>query len=94
METTAASPRLGFGIGTDGSYTRGGQVLAFALGLWTMLAFLPLLFVGAILYTRAEERFAEDPQGARRLVTWSWLCVSVLPLVPVAIGAVVYAFAA
>ncbi|GLZ13616.1 hypothetical protein Acsp04_38510 [Actinomadura sp. NBRC 104425] len=87
---TAASPRLGFGIGPDGTYTRGGQVLAFVLGVWAMLAFLPLVFAGAVLYTRAEERFAEDPERARRLVTWSWLCVSVLPPAAAAIGAGVY----
>ncbi|GAA4085911.1 hypothetical protein [Actinomadura miaoliensis] len=87
---TAASPRLGFGIGPDGTYTRGGQVLAFVLGLWAMLAFLPLLFVGAVLYTRAEERFAENPERARHMVTWSWLSVSVLPLVPVVIGVGIY----
>ncbi|MEV5826341.1 hypothetical protein AB0L25_12255 [Spirillospora sp. NPDC052242] len=79
-----AAPRLAFGIGPDGAYTRFGQTVAFVLGLLTMFAFLPLLFVSALLYARAEERFADDPERARTLVNWSWLAITV----PVVIGAV------
>jgi hypothetical protein len=77
----ATGPRLAFGIGPDGTYTRGGQVLAFIAGLFTLILFFPLLFPGAILYTRAEEVFAENPERARKLVMWSWICVTlVIPL--------------
>ncbi|MFD0905216.1 hypothetical protein [Actinomadura sediminis] len=79
-----AAPRLAFGIGPDGTYTRLGQTIAFVLGLLTMFAFLPLVFVAALLYARAEERFADDPERARTLVNWSWLSIAV----PVALGAV------
>jgi hypothetical protein len=77
------APALAFGIGPDGTYTRGGQVAAFILGLFTMVVFVPLVVVAALLYTRAETRFAEDPARARTLVNWSWACISV----PVAVGA-------
>lgn len=76
---------LAFGIGPDGTYTRGGQIAAFILGLFTMLVFVPLVVVAALLYTRAETRFAEDPARARTLVNWSWACVGV----PVAVGAAI-----
>ncbi|MFI0449593.1 hypothetical protein [Actinomadura sp. 6N118] len=80
---TASSPAsLGLGIGPDGSYTRGGQVVAFLLGLWTMVLFFPLLVVGAMLYARAEEVFEANPGKAKKMVLWSWLSISVLPLIP------------
>ena len=79
------APVSAFGIGPDGTYTRGGQVAAFVLGLFTMVLFVPLVVVAALLYARAETRFAEDPARARALVNWSWACVGV----PVVIGAVV-----
>ncbi|QKW38095.1 hypothetical protein HUT06_32215 [Actinomadura sp. NAK00032] len=79
------APSLAFGIGPDGTYTRVGQTAAFILGTFTMLAFFPLAVVAALLYTRAETRFAENPARARALVTWSWLCIGI----PVAIGAVI-----
>ncbi|MEU5995038.1 hypothetical protein ABZ806_39190 [Spirillospora sp. NPDC047418] len=78
----ASAPSLAFGIGPDGTYTRFGQAAAFVLGLLTTIAFLPLTVVAALLYTRAETRFAEDPARARTLVNCSWLCVTV----PVAIA--------
>jgi hypothetical protein len=78
---TAAVPRLAPGIGPDGAYTRGGQIVAFLFGLWTMVLFFPLLFPGALLYTRAEERFEQSPDRARTLVMWSWLSITVAPLV-------------
>ncbi|MFC5747020.1 hypothetical protein [Actinomadura rugatobispora] len=80
---TASHPA--FGIGQDGTYTRTGQVLAFLAGLWTMVLFFPLLFVGAILYTKAEEVFKDDPARARKLVSWSWLSVTVAPVLAVAV---------
>ncbi|XRQ12519.1 hypothetical protein ACN3XK_16975 [Actinomadura welshii] len=80
----AAAPRLAFGIGPDGTYTRLGQIAAFVLGVLTMLAFLPLMVVAALLYDRAETVFAEDPARARRLVNWSWLSITV----PVAVSVV------
>ncbi|MFB4301762.1 hypothetical protein [Actinomadura sp. NTSP31] len=83
MSETA--PRLAFGIGPDGSYTRGGQAAAFILGLFTTIAFLPLVVVGALLYTKAEATFPADADRARRLVNWSWASISV----PVVIGAAV-----
>jgi hypothetical protein len=76
-----AAPRTAFGIGPDGSYTRGGQVLAFACGLVTMAVFFPMLVPAALLYTRAEAVFQDDPDGARPLYVWSWLCVTVAPAV-------------
>ncbi|MDL4819361.1 hypothetical protein [Actinomadura opuntiae] len=79
-----AAPRLAFGIGPDGTYTRGGQTAAFILGLLTMFAFLPLLIVGAMLYGRAEETFPADADRARRLANWSWISITA----PVAIGIV------
>ena len=76
----APSARLAFGIGPDGTYTRFGQLAAFFLGLLTTFVFLPLVVVAALLYTRAETRFATDPERSRTLVTWSWICVTILPL--------------
>ncbi|WUI01709.1 hypothetical protein OHR68_07790 [Spirillospora sp. NBC_00431] len=76
------------GIGEDGTYTRAGQVAAFVLGVLTMLAFLPLLVVAAMLYTRAETVFAEDRARARSMVNWSWICIAV-PGIPALIGLVV-----
>ncbi|MER7545267.1 hypothetical protein [Actinomadura sp.] len=75
----APAPSLAFGIGPDGTYTLAGQIAAFVLGLLTTFVFLPLVVVAALLYTRAETRFAEDPARARTLVNWSWLCIT-LPL--------------
>ncbi|QXJ20990.1 hypothetical protein AGRA3207_001793 [Actinomadura graeca] len=75
----AARPALG--IGPDGTYTLGGQIAAFVLGLLTMIVCLPLVVVAALLYTSAENRFAEhDLRRGRVLVIWSWLCITVLPL--------------
>ncbi len=88
VSAPAAAPRLAFGIGPDGTYTRFGQVAAFVLGLLTTFAFLPLVVVAALLYARAEVRFAEDPARARTLVNWSWLSITV-PVVLAAIAAVV-----
>lgn len=82
----ASVPSLAFGIGPDGTYTRPGQAAAFVLGLLTTFAFLPLTVVAALLYTRAETRFAVDPARARTLVNWSWLCVTV-PVVVAAVAA-------
>ncbi|WP_433226852.1 hypothetical protein [Actinomadura formosensis] len=87
MTGTVAAPPLAFGIGPDGTYTRFGQVAAFVLGLLTTFVFLPLVVVAALLYTRAETRFAEDPARARALVNWSWLCVTA----PIVIAAVAIA---
>ncbi|CNF26818.1 Uncharacterised protein [Mycobacterium tuberculosis] len=81
----APAPALAFGIGPDGTYTRGGQIAAFILGLFTMVVFVPLVVVAALLYTRAETRFAADPARARTLVNWSWACVGA----PVALGAAI-----
>ncbi|WP_442778628.1 CoA transferase, partial [Actinomadura sp. WAC 06369] len=78
------------GIGPDGTYTRLGQTVAFVLGLLTMVAFFPCLFVSALLYARAEERFADDPERARTLVNWSWIGITV----PVAAGAAAAAIVA
>lgn len=86
---SAPVPSLAFGIGPDGTYTRFGQAAAFVLGLLTTFAFLPLTVVAALLYTRAETRFAEDPARARTLVNWSWLCVTVPVVIAVAAGAAV-----
>ncbi|GGV30379.1 hypothetical protein GCM10010182_61960 [Actinomadura cremea] len=80
-----AVPRLAFGIGPDGAYTRLGQTIAFVLGLLTMFVFLPLLVVAALLYARAEDRFPNDPERARMLVNWSWISI----VAPVAVGAVI-----
>ncbi|GAA1869312.1 hypothetical protein [Actinomadura bangladeshensis] len=85
----ASAPSLAFGIGPDGTYTRSGQATAFVLGLLTTFAFLPLTVVAALLYTRAETRFTEDPARARTLVNWSWLCVTVPVVIAVAAGAAV-----
>ncbi|MFF5260388.1 hypothetical protein ACFY4C_15700 [Actinomadura viridis] len=74
-----ASPRPAPGIGPDGTYTRAGQVLAFLAGLWAMVLFFPLLFAGALLYARAEERFRDDPARARTLVLWSWFAITIGP---------------
>lgn len=83
VPASAPAPRLAFGIGPDGTYTRFGQVAAFVLGLLTTFAFLPLVVVGALLYARAETRFGEDPARARTLVNWSWLSITVPVLVAV-----------
>ncbi|TDC81332.1 hypothetical protein [Actinomadura sp. 7K507] len=72
----AAAPRLAFGIGPDGTYTRSGQAAAFVLGTLTMLAFVPLMVVAALLYTKSETVFAENPERARRLVNWSWISIT------------------
>ncbi|MFC4049122.1 hypothetical protein ACFOY4_05460 [Actinomadura syzygii] len=76
----APSRRFALGVGADGTYTRLGQVAAFVLGLITTFVFLPLVVVAALLYTRAETRFADDPARARVLVRWSWLCITLFPL--------------
>ncbi|TDB75824.1 hypothetical protein E1264_39330 [Actinomadura sp. KC216] len=73
----APAPGTAFGIGADGTYTRLGQVAAFVGGVLTMFAFLPLLVVAAMLYTKSETVFAEDPARARRLVNWSWVSIGV-----------------
>ncbi len=44
--------------------------------------------VAALLYTRAETRFAEDPARARALVNWSWLCITVPVVIAVAAAVV------
>ncbi|TDC52713.1 hypothetical protein E1281_18760 [Actinomadura sp. KC345] len=80
----AAAPRLAFGIGQDGTYTRLGQTAAFVLGTLTMLAFVPLMVVAALLYAKAETVFADDPARARTLVNWSWISITV----PVVIAAI------
>ncbi|WP_026404565.1 hypothetical protein [Actinomadura rifamycini] len=87
---SSAASRRAFGIGPDGTYTRLGQTVAFVLGLLTMVAFFPCLFVSALLYARAEERFADDPERARTLVNWSWIGITV----PVAAGAAAAAIVA
>jgi hypothetical protein len=86
VSAPTAAPRPAFGIGPDGTYTRVGQVLAFILGLLTTFVFLPLVVVAALLYARAEIRYAEDPARARTLVNWSWLSITV-PVVLAAIAA-------
>jgi hypothetical protein len=86
-----AAPRLAFGIGPDGTYTRTGQTAAFTLGLLTTFAFLPLVVVGAVLYTRAEGIFPADADRARRLVNWSWVSITVPVVIAVAAGAAVAA---
>ncbi|RFS83196.1 hypothetical protein D0T12_23870 [Actinomadura spongiicola] len=68
---------LPFGIGPDGTYTRSGQVAAFVLGVATMLVFFPLMVVAALLYSRAEIVFQENPRRARSLVNWSWISIAV-----------------
>ncbi|TYK52294.1 hypothetical protein [Actinomadura decatromicini] len=91
----APSRRLALGVGADGTYTRPGQAAAFVLGLVTTFVFLPLVVVAALLYTRAETRFADDPARARVLVRWSWLCITLFPILAAgAIGAVVAAIVA
>ncbi|NKZ03622.1 hypothetical protein [Actinomadura latina] len=80
----APAPSLAFGIGPDGTYTRPGQAAAFVLGLITTFVFVPLVVVAALLYTRAETRFAEDPARARALVNWSWLCITIPVLLGIA----------
>lgn len=91
VSAPAAAPRLAFGIGPDGTYTRFGQTAAFILGLLTTFAFLPLVVVAALLYARAEVRFAEDPARARTLVNWSWLSITVPVVIAVVAGALVAA---
>lgn len=66
-----------FGIGPDGTYTRTGQILAFVFGLYSMLAFVPMVFLGAILYDRSEAHFPQNPKRARAMVRWSWLSLTV-----------------
>ncbi|TMR04254.1 hypothetical protein ETD83_08755 [Actinomadura soli] len=78
-----------FGIGADGTYTRSGQAAAFVLGVLTMFAFLPLLVVAAMLYTRSETVFAHDPARARRLVNWSWVAIGVPSAIALVVLAVV-----
>lgn len=90
VPASAPAPRLAFGIGPDGTYTRFGQAAAFVLGLLTTFVFLPLVVVGALLYTRAETRFGEDPARARTLVIWSWLSITA----PILIAAVAIAVVA
>jgi hypothetical protein len=90
VPASPAVPRLAFGIGPDGTYTRFGQIVAFALGLLTTFVFLPLVVVGALLYTRAETRFEEDPARARTLVNWSWLSITT-PVLIAAVAIVVVA---
>jgi hypothetical protein len=80
---SALTPRRAPGIGPDGTYTRGGQLAAFLCGLWAMVAFFPLLIVGALLYTWAEDGFERDPERSRKLVVWSWLSITVGPLLGV-----------
>ncbi|MFB4318435.1 hypothetical protein [Actinomadura sp. 21ATH] len=77
----AFAPRLAPGIGPDGTYTLGGQITAFLLGLYAMVVFFPALIAAALLYTWAEERFERDPAGARTRVIWSWICVTAGPVV-------------
>ncbi|MFD0851848.1 hypothetical protein ACFQ07_06430, partial [Actinomadura adrarensis] len=55
--------------------------LAFACGVLTMVLFFPMLVAGALLYTRAEAVFQDDPDGARPLYVWSWLSITVAPVV-------------
>lgn len=86
----ASASGTAFGIGPDGTYTTFGQIAAFVLGLLTMFAFLPLVVVAALLYSRAETVFAEDPARARTLVNWSWLAITV-PVVLAAAGVVLFA---
>ncbi|TDE34291.1 hypothetical protein [Actinomadura sp. 6K520] len=83
-----AAPRLAFGIGPDGAYTRPGQAAAFVLGVLTMFAFLPLMVVAALLYTKAETVFPEDAERARRLVNWSWISITAPVAIAAAAGAV------
>ncbi|MBW8484161.1 hypothetical protein [Actinomadura parmotrematis] len=84
------APRTGFGIGPDGSYTRGGQAVAYVCAIWATLLFFPLVVVGAMLYTSADLHFAENPERSRRFVFWSWLCVSLFPpLAAALVGGVV-----
>jgi hypothetical protein len=85
-----AGPVRGLGIGPDGTYTQGGQILAFLAGLWAMVLFFPALVAGALLYTKAEEVFVKDPIRARTLVLWSWLSITVLP--PVLLGVALLVF--
>lgn len=86
----AFAPLRAPGIGPDGSYTRRGQIVAFAVGLLAMFGFFPGLIAGAVLYTRAEERYDRDPGSARKLVRWSWLslALSALPGAALVIGGV------
>ncbi|TDB95091.1 hypothetical protein [Actinomadura sp. 7K534] len=83
-----AAPRLAFGIGPDGTYTTLGQAAAFVLGVLTMFAFLPLMVVAALLYTKAETVFPEDAERARRLVNWSWVSITAPVVLASLLGAV------
>ncbi|MFI0355114.1 hypothetical protein [Actinomadura sp. 9N407] len=85
----ALTPRLAPGIGPDGTYTQAGQIVAFLCGLWAMVAFFPMLVLAALLYTWAEDGFARDPERSRKLVIWSWLCVTVGPIVGALVTAIV-----
>ncbi|MEW2354472.1 hypothetical protein [Spirillospora sp. NPDC029432] len=87
---TAFEPRRAPGIGPDGTYTLGGQIVAFLLGLYAMVVFFPALIMAALLYTWAEGRFERDPAGARTRVIWSWVCVSAGPIVGLAVALLVY----
>ncbi|WP_433329823.1 hypothetical protein [Spirillospora sp. CA-294931] len=90
--STPAPSGYGLGIGPDGTYTPAAQVVAFICGLWTMVLFFPFLILGALLYTNAEPAFESDPRRARKMMLWSWLSVSLLPLLAAAIvGGVVFA---
>jgi hypothetical protein len=80
-------------IGPDGSYTRAGQTVAFILGLISLI-FFPATVVAAMLYTMGEDRFATDPQRARKLVNWSWITLVAWPIPAVCIGLVGYAVTA
>ncbi|MEU8119332.1 hypothetical protein AB0C21_11570 [Spirillospora sp. NPDC049024] len=91
VPAAAPAPRLAFGIGPDGTYTRFGQALAFVLGLLATFAFLPLVVVAALLYTRAETRFGEDPARARTLVNWSWLSITAPVVIAIVTAAVLAA---
>ena len=86
----AAAPRPAFGIGPDGTYTRLGQTAAFVLGVLTMLAFVPLMVVAALLYAKSETVFADDPARARRLVNWSWISITA-PVVIALLAAAAFA---
>ncbi|HEY8480906.1 MAG TPA: hypothetical protein VIL71_13855 [Spirillospora sp.] len=83
---STAAPRLAFGIGPDGAYTRSGQVIAFVLGVLTMVVCMPLMVAAALLYTKAETVFPHDPGRARTLVNWSWACIAAPALFGVVFG--------
>ncbi|MBC6458734.1 hypothetical protein [Actinomadura sp. HBU206391] len=72
-------------IGPDGTYTRNGQALAFVLGVIGLL-FVPATLAAALLYTRAETLFATEPEEARRLVSWSWIALMIVPVLGIVTG--------